>query len=99
MNQIHVNGDGFLVSVLSLNDGENFLHLFVFHEREGDAIYTVQPFSEKMQRRLEGKEEGNIDENLTKELHAAEHRLGPNTCLTYVVVNKDFRTSVMITSA
>lgn len=85
--------------MLSLREGASYCHLFIFHERDGDAIYTVQPFSEKMQRRLYEEDEGSIDEFVSKELHAAEHRLGPNTFLTCVVVNRDFRTSVMITSA
>lgn len=98
VNQTHVNGDGFLVSVLSLKEGGSYLHMFIFHEREGDAIYTVKPFSDKMHR-VDDDEDSNLDENFSKELHAAEHLFGPNSCVTYVVVNKDFRSSVIITSA
>ena len=99
VNQTHVNGDGFLVSVLSLKDGGGiYLHMFIFHERDGDAIYTVKPFSDKMNR-VEGDEDSSLDENFSMELHAAENLFGPKSCVTYVVVNKDFRSSVIITSA
>jgi hypothetical protein len=40
-----------------------------------------------------------MDEVITKEMHAAEHRLGSANCLTGLVINRDFRTSVMITYA
>ena len=62
----------------------------------------VQPFSEMMQRKLEGKDSedtSSFDEAITKELHISENRLGASNCLTNVVVNKDFQTSLIITAA
>jgi hypothetical protein len=57
VNRVHVDGDGYLSSVLStrLANGD-FEHFFIFHERIGDAIYTVMPFSERSQRQLELKD-------------------------------------------
>lgn len=99
VNDTHIGGDGFLISVLTMREESgNNGHFFVFHERPGDALYTVQPFGNRMQKRLD-EGERDLDDEVTKELFIAEHRLGCSNCLIYVVVNYDFKSSVIITSA
>lgn len=48
VNQTHINGDGFLTAVLNVPEGSEYGHFFVFVERDGDALYYVQPISEKL---------------------------------------------------
>jgi hypothetical protein len=92
-----------LISVLSFKEADgSYLHFFIFQERTGDAIYMVQPFDEKLQRKLEGKDAENtstFDEAITKDLHISENRFGSANCLINILVNKDFKTSLIISAS